>query len=202
MPKPAVKILDITIDEFRRILKFETRHKQLTLARDLFLLSFYLGGINLIDIMQNDFSGEEIHYIRNKTANKREGDKVVTFTIQKEARCIIRKYITKSGKLNFGYKYSYHNFQRYLNFCLKHLKEALNIKSHVSFYSARKTFSQFAFDLGVRTEIVEYCLGQSMKENRPIYNYVRVMQRQADAAIRMVIDYTNDPDKFDLKVQV
>lgn len=200
MPKPAVKMLDITIDEFQKILNFKTRHKRLTLARDLFLLSFYLGGMNLVDIVQNDFSNKEIHYIRNKTANKREGNKIVIFSIPEEAKRIIRKYITKSGKLNFGYQFSYRNFQRYVNFCLKNLGKELDIKSNISFYSARKTFSQFAFDLGVRTEIVEYCLGQSMKENRPIYNYIRVMQRQADSAIRMVIDYTNDPDKFELKV--
>lgn len=28
------------------------------------------------------------------------------------------------------------------------------------------------------------------------------MQKQADAAIRMVIDYTNDPSKYELKVLV
>ena len=113
---------------------------------------------------------------------------------------IIRKYRTVSGKLNFGYKFSYVNFLRYVNHCLKELRDELSINSNVSSYSARKTFSQFAFDLGIRTEIVEYCLGQSMKENRPIYNYVRVMRRQADAAIRMVIDYTNDPEKFKLDI--
>lgn len=76
----------------------------------------------------------------------------------------------------------------------------MDIKSNISFYSARKTFAQFAFDLGIRTEIVEYCLGQSMKENRPIYNYVRVMKRQADAAIQMVIDYTENPDEHKLNI--
>ena len=52
--------------------------------------------------------------------------------------------------------------------------------------------------LGVKTEVIEYCIGQTMKTNRPIYNYVRVMQRQADACIRKVIDYTENPDAFDL----
>lgn len=200
MPKPAVKILDLTIDEFRKILKYQARDKGLVLARDLFLLSFYLGGLNLADIVKGEFKDENVHYVRNKTANKREGEKTVVFTIPEEARKIIKKYIARNGKLNFGYKFSYRNFQRYVNFGLKKLKKKLDIKSNISFYSARKTFSQFAFDLGIRTEIVEYCLGQSMKENRPIYNYVRVMQKQADAAIRMVIDYTEDPSKFDLKI--
>ena len=202
MPKPSVKMLDLTIDEFSRILHLKTNHRKLSLARDLFLLSFYLGGMNLADIVENEFNDDMVRYVRKKTANKKEGEKIVTFTIPEEARAIIRKYISRNGKLNFGYKFTYQNFQRYVNHCLKDLGKKLDIKSNISFYSARKTFSQFAFDLGIRTEIVEYCLGQSMKENRPIYNYVRVMQRQADAAIRMVIDYTNNPDKYELNILV
>ena len=202
MPKPSVKMLDLTIDEFSRILHLKTNHRKLSLARDLFLLSFYLGGMNLADIAENEFNDDMVRYVRKKTANKKEGEKIVTFTIPEEARAIIRKYISRNGKLNFGYKFTYQNFQRYVNHCLKDLGKKLEIKSNISFYSARKTFSQFAFDLGIRTEIVEYCLGQSMKENRPIYNYVRVMQRQADAAIRMVIDYTNNPDKYELNILV
>lgn len=36
-----------------------------------------------------------------------------------------------------------------------------------------------------------------MKENRPIYSYVRVMQKQADSAISRVIDYTNNPQGYE-----
>lgn len=82
------------------------------------------------------------------------------------------------------------NFRRHLNKCFKLLAEQVGIRNvSFSFYSARKTFAQFAFELGIRTEVIEYCIGQSMKANRPIYNYVRVMQRYADEAIRQVIDY-------------
>jgi hypothetical protein len=52
--------------------------------------------------------------------------------------------------------------------------------------------------IGVKTVIIEYCVGQTVKSNRPIYSYVRVMQRQADMAIRKVIDYTTNPGGFDL----
>lgn len=202
MPKSPAKLLDLTIEEFTRIRELNTRHKKLSLARDLFLLSFYLGGINLADLVDADFSGDQMKYVRRKTANKKQGEKTIVFSIPAEARPIIKKYVKRNGKLDFGYKFTYKNFQRYLNQCLKKLKDHLNIQSNVSYYSARKTFSQFAFDLGIRTEIIEYCLGQSMKENRPIYNYVRIMQRQADAAIRKVIDYTNDPSKFELDVNI
>ena len=200
MPRPNIKQLDITIEEFIRIRTLETKHIRLSLAKDLFLLSFYLGGMNLADIVQVDFSGDTIKYIRQKTNLNKQGDKAIIFSIPDEAKPIIKKYLKRNGKLNFGYNFSYSNFQRYLNRCLKDLAKAVGIKTEFSFYSGRKTFSQFAFDLGIKTEIIEYCIGQSMKENRPIYNYIRIMQKQADAAMRRIIDYTNDPDKFELAV--
>ena len=30
-----------------------------------------------------------------------------------------------------------------------------------------------------------------MKQNRPIYNYIRIMKKHADEAIRKIIEYTN-----------
>lgn len=198
MPKPGVKLLDITIDELRRIKDLETPHKRIGLARDLFLLSFYLCGMNLADIVEADFSTDEMQFVRKKTCRKKSGINVVSFSIPPEARLIINKYVKRNGRLDFGYGFSYRNFQRYLNFCFKKLAEAVGITTGFSFYSARKTFSQFAYDLGVRTEIIEYCIGQTMKENRPIYNYIRIMRKQADAAIRKVIDYTEHPENYSL----
>lgn len=202
MPRSQAKQLDLTIDEFIRIKNFNSSNKRLLLAKDMILLSFYLGGMNLADIVRTDFSGSCIKYERKKTADKKVGEKFIIFTIPDASKPIINKYLKKNGKLDFGYNFSYTNFSRYVNHCLKELGKALNLESNISFYSGRKTFSQFAFELGIRTEIVEYCLGHSMKENRPIFNYIRIMSRQADAAIQMVIDYTDNPDKYELSIKV
>lgn len=119
MPKSPAKQLDLTIEEFVKIKNFETSLKKLSLAKDLYLLSFYLGGINLIDMMDADYSDTILSYERTKTTNKKQGEKVVTFSIPEPARVIIGKYIKRNGKLDFGYKYTYSNFQKYLNKCLK-----------------------------------------------------------------------------------
>ena len=60
--------------------------------------------------------------------------------------------------------------------------------SNVSFYSARKSFVQHGYDLGIQIETIEYCIGHSMKANRPFCNYLRIMQRHADAAMRKIFD--------------
>ena len=45
--------------------------------------------------------------------------------------------------------------------------------------------------------MLEYCIGQSMKADRPIFNYLKIMRRHADEAIRTILDMlaekTGDP---------
>ena len=64
---------------------------------------------------------------------------------------------------------------------------------HVSYYTARKSFVQHGFELGIPLETLEYCIGQTMKLNRPIFNYVKIMRQHADAAIRLILDNVRPP---------
>ena len=57
------------------------------------------------------------------------------------------------------------------------------IRDRVSYYSARKTFAQHGYDIGIEIEKIEYCIGHSMKNNRPIFNYIRIMQNMLQAPI-------------------
>ena len=197
MPKSGVRLMDVTVEEFQKIRDLKTVSKRIGFARDMFLLSFYLGGINLVDLMEVDLSGENLCYQRAKTRNKKTGDKQTMFRIPEEARPLIKAYAPK-GKMVWPGKRDYQLMISYINNCFSLLKKELDIKGQFSYYSGRKTFAQFAFNVGVKTEVIEYCVGQSVKSNRPIYNYVRVMQRQADAAVKKVIDYTVTPEAFDL----
>ena len=197
VPKPGVRLIDVSAEEFQRIRDYKTVNKRTALARDMFLLSFYLGGINLADLVEVDLSGDELCYRRKKTINKKTADKQTCFRIPDEAKELIKVY-APNGKLLWPGKRKYDGALSYLSHCFMALKKEMGIKAAFSFYSGRKTFAQFAFMLGIRTEVIEYCVGQTVKDNRPIYNYVRVMQRQADMAIRKVIDYTIDPSSLNL----
>ena len=68
------------------------------------------------------------------------------------------------------------------------LKKIADIKHDFTLYSARKSFVQHGFDLGIPLSTLEYCIGQSMKEDRPIFNYVTIMKKHADKAIREILD--------------
>lgn len=189
MPASRERELDLTFDEFKLIRDSKLRDKHYRVGRDLFCLSYYLGGINLIDLMQLNFKDtDEIEYIREKSRDTKVGDDPVRLTIQPEARAIIDVWIAKNGKLDFGYNLTYDNFRKYIAKVLPRLGEEVGVKKRVVYYSARKSIVQHGYELGISLETLEYMIGQTVKKNRPIFNYVRIMQKHADNAMRMILD--------------
>lgn len=192
-----IRKLDLTVQNFSKIRESSPEKRKLIMARDLFCLSFYLGGMNLIDIMQTDFRKDVLEYSRSKTKGRMQSDSVITFTIPSQAREIICRWMDKrTGKLDFGYKFTYHNFSQYVTYSLGDLAEELNIDERVTFYSARKSFAQYASEIGIPDGIIDYCLGHSDKSKGVIRYYTKVRQKQADMAISRVIDYVNNPEKY------
>lgn len=188
-PAPEVRELDISVEEFKKIRDSDFPEKSLRVARDVFLLSYYLGGINLIDLMNINFkNATTIEYIREKSKNTKRGEKKISLSIPPEAQPIIKTWIGRNGKLNFGYKLSYSNFRNYVTKELQRLADRLELNKHVVYYSARKSLVQHGFELGIPLEVLEYCIGQSVKKNRPIFNYVKIMRKHADEAIRKILD--------------
>lgn len=198
IPSSPVRDIDISVETFNAIRKSPPQEKRLRIARDLFCLSFYLGGINLIDLMSYDFKkSERIEYVRTKSRNTTVGVKVISFTIPEPAMAIIRTWMNKTtGKLDFGYKFTYKNFQKYISRSLAALVKSIGISEKVMFYSARKSFAQYASEIGIPDGIIDYCLGHSDKSKGVIRYYTKVRQKQADMAISRVIDYVDNPEKY------
>lgn len=76
MPQSQERELDLTIEEFKLIRDSDFQEKTLRMARDLFCLSYYLGGINLIDLLDINFSkASTVEYVREKTSRTKRGEK-------------------------------------------------------------------------------------------------------------------------------
>lgn len=198
IPASPIREIDISLEAFNRIRLATPKEKKYHVAHDLFCLSFYLGGINLIDLLQIDFRDTEVlEYVRTKTKNTAIGARTISFTIPEEAKGIIKEWMNKNtGRLDFGYKFSYPNFSRYLTRSLASLAKKLEITEKVVYYSARKSFAQYASEIGIPDGIIDYCLGHSDKSKGVIRYYTKVRQKQADMAISRVIDYVNNPEKY------
>lgn len=189
-PDSEARELDITVDELKLIRDYSGKAKTMRVARDLFMLSYYLGGINLIDLLGINFkeNTETIEYVRTKSEHTKKGDKRISITIPDEAKPIISEWIGRNGKLDFGYSYSYSNLRNYITGNIRNLATELGIKKRVVYYSARKSFVQHGYELGIPLETLEYTIGQTMKKNRPIFSYVKMMRKHADEAIRKILD--------------
>lgn len=191
-PADPERELDISVEDLRAIRDAQPRLKKQRIARDIFMLSYYLGGINLIDLLEIDFRGVSVfEYTRHKSRNMKLSDKRISFTLQPEAKELISKWMNRNtGRLDFGYKFSYKNFLAYVTRSIKSLAKDIDIQDYrkVCYYTARKSFVQHGFDLGISLEVLEYCIGQSVKNNRPIFNYLKIMRKHADVAFRQILD--------------
>ncbi len=185
-----VRELDLTIEELKRLRDLSLRTHNLLYTRDIFMLSYYLGGMNLRDLLVYPFEegNNVLRYTRHKTRERKTGESETVFTIQPEAWTIIRKYMGAAGVLRFGRHDSYDNIYNMVYRHLPRLAQMAKITSRLSYYSARKSFAQHGYDAGVQMVTIEYCIGHSMKRNRPICNYIRVMQSHADVALRRIFD--------------
>lgn len=193
-----VREVDLSIETFNKIRLAHPDERKLRVAHDLFCLSFYLGGINLIDLLQVNFKGTDtLEYVRVKTRNTVVGTRTISFSIPDPAKVIIDRWMNRNtGRLDFGYKFSYPNFSRYITRSLTTLSKNLGITEKVVYYSARKSFAQYASEIGIPDGIIDYCLGHSDKSKGVIRYYTKVRQKQADMAISRVIDYVDNPEKY------
>ena len=190
LPSSRIRNLDLTVDELKSLRYVSLKEQNLLIVRDLFMLTYYLGGINLKDLLDYHFEENNLilSYIRHKTYRTKHGENEIVFSIQPEAQQIISKYRTDKGFLKFGPYESYNKVYSLIYRYLTRIAREAGITSSISYYSARKSFAQHGYNIGIQIETIEYCIGHSMKSNRPIGNYIRVMRSHADIAMRRIFD--------------
>lgn len=190
LPSSRIRNLDLTVEELKSLRDVSLKEQNLLIVRDLFMLTYYLGGINLKDLLDYHFEENNLilSYIRHKTYRTKHGENEIVFSIQPEAQQIISKYRTDKGFLKFGPYESYNKVYSVIYRYLSRIAREAGITSSISYYSARKSFAQHGYNIGIQIETIEYCIGHSMKSNRPIGNYIRVMRSHADIAMRRIFD--------------
>ena len=181
--------IDISVEDMRKIAMMETDNKHKTIARDVLMLSYYLGGINLVDLVKIDFrkANGTLDYVRTKTRNT-SGVRI-QFSIHPKAQEIIDRTMGTDGRIRFGKLSTYYSISNEVNRHIKEIAAELGIRNAkaITYYTARKSFVQHGFDLGISIEVLEYCVGHTSGHRRTIYNYMRVMSRHADEAINKII---------------
>ena len=188
MNKADVRQMDLSVEEFHKIECHESKSKRICFARDIFLLSFYFYGMNIADMLNISFRNGRLDYVRTKTRNMKTGNKNIMLEIPFRAREVMQR-ITDGTRIVWPCKAEREDILSYVNRGLRLLRQEAGIESKLSTYSARKTFSQFAYINGVDINTIKYCIGQSFENNMDICNEYRIMQRKSKEAMNRVVGY-------------
>lgn len=179
----------ITVDDVRTLRDLQSNKKNIRKCRDLIMLSYYLGGINMVDLEKINFNGTDtIKYKRTKTADRPKINEYVEFQIPEEAKEIINRIKGADGRIQLTSPQRDDVCRQFFRTNMPKLAELTGIPQLV-YYSARKSFAQHAFQLGIHPSIVDYILGHKIdKGGDTLFNYIFVTPEMATEAVRKVLD--------------
>lgn len=191
----------LTIEELRQLFNYPVKRWQQKYL-DYFKLTFYLIGINPVDLCnckKEDIKDGRLIYKRRKTG------KLYSIKIEKEAQEIIEKYSGEKLLVNFSERMT--NYKTFVSRANKALKKIgiVNMvynSSHskknkfeykplfnsLSIYWARHTWATLAYSIGISDELIAAALGHS-HGNRITSIYIDKSIANIDDVNRKVIDY-------------
>ena len=141
------------------------------------MLSFYLIGINLADLLalpKDCIVNGRLQYKRAKTG------KNYSVLVQPEAQAIIDRYPGKTHLLSFGEKVK--GFRQNCNALLNTLEPGL------TWYWARYSWANYAVDLDIPKDTISEAMGH--KHGSTVTGvYIKYSLDKADKANRQVLDY-------------
>jgi site-specific recombinase XerD len=173
----------MTIEQVKAVRDVQLEDRMQIIARDIFMIIFYLGGVNFVDLVHlNKPIDNRIIYNRRKTSETKSNDIPISLKIQPELEELLLKYKGEEFAFDFGYKFiDYRDFRRLINRWIKKVAEKSNININLTTYQRRHSWATIADELGVDTNVIEYVLGQSSK-GRVAFQY---MHRRHKAAERL-----------------
>lgn len=167
--------------------------------RDIFMLMFYLIGINAIDLLnakKTDVVNGRLEYKRSKTG------RLYSVKIEPEAMNIIERYAGDEYLIDIMENYGYYkDFLHRMNDSLRKIGEMERIGRggkkvrtplfpELSSYWTRHTWATIASDLDIPKETISEALGHSIgSEVTSIY--IKFDRKKVDEANRKVIDLIN-----------
>ena len=153
----------LTVDEIRNVfnisytgIKVRGMDHRRDLAKDCFMLSFCLMGMNSADLYNaTEFDGEYITYYRTKTKDRRNDNAKMVVKVHPIIKPLIEKYRGKKRVFNFYERFSsMGDLNRSINIGLKEIGRELGI-DNLQFYSARHSMATIAINkVGINKYIV------------------------------------------------
>lgn len=183
---PQKDIETLTADEVRALARARFSSINNERARDIALMSFYLCGVNLLDLYEMDapINGEVV-YVRHKTqrVNMRE----VHVRIEDELQALLDRYKGQDTLLSFKTDCaSYDTFQRRTTLHLRAISKELGID--ITMAKIRRSWATIAGELDVPELVINKSMGHvdNTINSRHYVDYKWIKTAEAN---RKVMDY-------------
>ena len=157
------------------------------MARDTFLMSFYLRGISFIDLAhlrKSDLKDDYLHYTRSKTGQRltiRWEEKMQELMEKYQAQTVTSPYLfpflvdygNKSqdktiGKIQEDVRL-YHNAEARISYHLRKLGAKIGVKGKLTLYVARHSWATTARDNNIPISVISEALGHHSETTTQIY---------------------------------
>ena len=161
------------------------------MAKDCFIMSFCLMGMNSVDMYNaKDFDGETLTYERTKTKDRRSDNALIAVKVHPFITKLVEKYRGKDYLFTFRKRYSSaSDFNRALNIGLKEIGRELNI-DNLQFYSARHSMATIAVnDVGISKYVVNDMLNHVEPSMKVTDLYIKKDFTAINEANFRLIDY-------------
>lgn len=191
----------ISVDKIREIWNLPYKNKgkgirntcRFDLAKDCFLLSFCLIGINSVDLYHaKTIEGNKLIYDRSKTKDRRRDKARMEVEIPPMIQPLVEKYKDSTGErlLKFHLLYANHKaFNKTINLGLKQIGEVIGIED-LEFYAARHSWATIAIN---KIKIDKYTVHSALNHIDPSMRvtdiYIERDFSNENAANKKVIKY-------------
>ena len=149
-PQPATRKRALTIRQVQKIIDLPDDDTRRGLAKDCFILSFALLGMNSADMYAAPpLDGEILTYNRRKTADRRDDKAEIVIKVDDCLTFVLEKYADDKRLFNFYKRYSDHTtFNRAINIGLKQIGAEIGVDG-LEFYAARHSWATIARSAGI-----------------------------------------------------
>lgn len=171
--------MPLTVGQIKAIRDFQTNSQSLKFARDAFMASFYLIGINISDLydLKKD---SRARYYRHKTGA------FVDIGLEPEIINLMAEYTDEERMFSFYKRYSsIHSFKNQISTNLKIIGKAIEVPTLIM-YHARHTWATLAASLDIEEKTIAKALSHSYRNTTS--RYARFDFRKVDEANRRVLD--------------
>lgn len=191
IPKYKRSRKSIPIEDIIKIRDGEYSTDRANMARDVFMIMFYLMGININDLYSLESpKRNRIEYERNKTDTDDNDMFPLSIKIEPELQMLIEKY-SQRGFLSY-FKNTYcdsYNFMKAVNKGLEVISDELNLSNKITTNWARHSWASIARNkVGIPKADIDFCLGHVNNDYKMADIYIDIDYSIFDKSNRAVLD--------------